>query len=325
MLYRIRCSSLTKKTHLSFHSFNSIFSDCVRYSHIISSSSFLPSHDNSQDSPVTSQTFNSKKCSFSSGSHAFTTCSWDNNGLTSKGGAIHIAFSDSRPSLTLTIDKCTFLHCHEPGTVDGGAVHARYIGAASVSDSFFYDCACGSNTGHEGAGICFDAISQQPSIIRCTFISCTTADDGGGCGVWFSKADSVYALASCVCIECKGTHVDNSQGGGIMIAHNTDPITCTNCLLSACETKCQGGGIWINYPTGKSIKAMTFCFFHENKSPSGKDICFFEYSRNTQPILYSFSSNRASGRVDGGPDTWLPRANMNHKVTASYGGRTLTE
>ena len=300
-------SSLTQNIHLSFISSHSSFTECVRHSDIplVSLQVSIPNIA-CAEFPVENQNFIKYKCDSGSGTHSFTNCSWDNTGLSSDGGAIHLIFSEPHSSISLCVSQCTFLHCHETGSVDGGAVYARSIGTTSVSNSFFYDCECGSYINNGGAGICFDAISKHPSIIRCTFISCTTADDGGGCEIWYSKADSVYAIDSCVCIRCKGTHVSDSQGGWIMISHNTDPITCTNSLLTACETKKQGGGIWINYPADKFVKPVIFCFFHENKSPSGKDVCFYEYRSDIQPILYSFISDCCDKRVGGGSNNWLP-------------------
>ena len=289
----------------------------MRHSHILSSH-FLPSNNNCLDSPVTDQTFNSKKCSYSTGSHSFTKCSWDNAGLTSNGGAIHyVLTSQTHQSLaSLTVDKCTFFHCHETHD-DGGAVHARYIGTATVSDSFFYDCECGTAPGQEGAGICFVYLSANPSIIRCTFISCVSADDGGGCSIWYSNSSVIYAIDSCRCIKCKGTKEMDSAGGGIVISHNSDFIACTNCLLYACEAKLEGGGIWTMRPTGETISPITFCYFRENKSKGARDIYFSQSDSTIQAIIHSFSSESSSGKVVGGSDNWLLQKHTNTTLTAA--------
>ena len=280
----------------------------MRHSHIILSSLLIPTNDECPNSPVTSQSFRPKKCSYNAGSHSFTNCSWDNTDLSSNGGAIHYRLTSATKSYaSLTVDKCTFLHCKEAETVDGGAIYAAYIGTVSVTASLFYDCKSGTGQiGAEGGGICCYYIAVLPLIRTCTFLFCTTGDDGGGCGIWLSNASSVYVINSCRFLKCKGTHVDNSQGGGIMLSFNEVFVTITNCLLCACETKYQGGGVLITQPSDTSLQPLTFCFFHDNKSPIGKDVCFYEYNGNIQLILYSFSSDAAAGRVDGGPDNWLP-------------------
>ena len=294
------------QTPLSSLSSNSSFTECVRNTHSLVSSYHPPISNNvCPASPVQDQTFIKYKCDGGSGTHSFKHCSWDNNGLTSAGGAIHIVFSESQSSISLSVSQCIFLHCHETST-DGGAVYARNIASASVSDSLFFDCECGTQVGKEGGGICLNGMSEQPLIKLCSFVSCMSADDGGGCGIYTSKCNMNYAINSCCFIKCKSTHRSNGEGGGICIYTNKHFITCTNCLLRACETLYQGGGIWMDFPSSTTLKPITFCFFQENKAGSGIDVFLRGFSSSSQAIIHSFSFESSTGRVKGGSDDWLP-------------------
>ena len=154
----------------------------MRHSNIITSSYFIPSNTNCPKSSIDDKQFIKYKCDDTSTSHSFIHCSWDNNGLTSKGGAIHIAFSASHSSIILKVDGCTFLHCHETSSNGAGAVYAQHIGTTTVENSLFYDCECAHNPDYpEGAGINFNLIHTYPLIKSCSFISCVSGDDGGGC------------------------------------------------------------------------------------------------------------------------------------------------
>ena len=285
----------------------------------------ITSNADCTQSSISDQEFNLKKCSYSSGSHSFTNCVWNNNGRTSNGGAIHYVLTDEtkRSSASLAVDDCTFLHCHDTGTVDGGAVYAKYIGSASVSDSRFYYCECGSAPGQEGAGICLGHLYTNPSIVRCTFISCTTADDGGGCGIWYSKSSIIYAVDSCCFVNCIGIGEEKCQGGGIAIIWNEDFMTCTNCFLFACEAKSEGGGIWVMCPAETSPKPITFCFFSENEAGEGKDVFLYGFPTSSQHIIHSFTCESVSGRVSGSSDNWLPQGRMSFPFDCSTLSGTL--
>ena len=255
-----------------------------------------------KDKPFTQQ-----KCSNNSTSHSFIHCSWDNSGLVSNGGAIHLCCDSSQPLISLTVDECTFQHCYETSSDGAGAVYAQNIGISIVENSFFYDCKCATNTLFpEGAGVLFNYIRTSPLIKLTFFLSCITGDDGGGCGIWYSNSSITYVVDSCRFIKCKGTTDNGCQGGGIIIAHCTTFIACTNCLLCACEAKHQGGGIWIMCPTGAPISPITFCFFHENQSDNGRDVYFQDFDSVLPAIAHSFSFESTSGRVGAQSDDWLP-------------------
>ena len=281
----------------------------MRNSDIRFSSKYLENtNTNCLPSIIVDKTFPNQKCDDKSVSHSFIHCSWNNNGLTSGGGAVHIVFTSSYSSLSLTVDDCSFLHCHETGSVDGGAIYAQRIDAATVKKSFFYDCECGlSTTGPEGGGIILNYIRTLPLIKSCVFVSCMTADDGGGCGIYYSYSTLTYAIDSCRCIKCKGSRITSNQGGGICLSLNYDYLACTNCLLYACEAKSQGGGVWIGHPTGTTVKPITFCFFRGNTAGEGRDVYFYQLPTTPQAIIQSFSYESENVRVSGGSDNWLPQ------------------
>ena len=305
---------------------NSSFTECVRYSY-----NFLSSHppfitnNACPASPVQDQAFIKYKCDSGSGTHSFKHCSWDNSGLASNGGAIHLVYSSPQSSISLTVEHCIFLHCHETGTVDGGAIYVKYINTASVSNSFFYDCECGTAPGQEGGGICYSYLSTNPSIARCSFISCVSADDGGGCGIWLSNASSVYAINSCRFLKCKGLSETGSEGGGSLLYKNENFITFSNCLFSDCSAPVNAGGVCIYSLSGTTVKPIKFCFFHENKSNGFRDATFYYFDDSPQIITYSFStasSNRVSvynstDRYHYLRDNWPPYATINSKLTTT--------
>ena len=295
----------------------------MRPSYLRSYSPFISSNTNCLEPSIDYEQFVKYKCDDNSGSHSFRHCSWDNTGLTTNGGAIHYVLSeDTKQTSSISVYKCTFLHCHETST-DGGAVYARYIGSASVSDSFFYDCECGSDHGQEGGGICYAYLSSNPSISRCTFISCVSADDGGGCGIWYSHSPTPYAVDSCSFIQCNGINDAESEGGGIILCLNTDFITCINCLFYGCKGPSQGGGIFLEGASDTTPVPITFCFFRENESRNGRDVFLRGLPSNIRAITHSFSFESRDGRVAGGQDNWLPQGvikYMNQTSTASNCG-----
>ena len=281
------------------------------------SHSSMISNDDCPASPVTNTKFTNKKCNSFSGSHSFIHCSWDNSGLTSNGGAIHCAFSDDtqKPSISLTIEQCIFSHCHETSTeCGGGAVSAEYISAARIESSYFYDCECGANSSlANGGGVLLNYLYSYPSIRRCSFLSCVSGDDGGGCGIWYCNSSVMYVVDSCRFIQCSAVDASSSAGGGLMIAWNEDSVTITNCLFYSCSCLGAiwgGGGIWINRPSNTDVSPITFSFFCQNIAEKGRDVLLVSFPSSPQAIIHSFSFEAQSGRLEGGPDDWLPLASL---------------
>ena len=266
-----------------------------------------------------------QKCDDTSISHSFRQCFWDNRGLSSNGGAIHfILTKETQQSSSLTVSGCEFLHCKESGSVLGGAVYAEYISYATVSDSFFYDCECGwSTAGPEGAGILLNYISTQPLIQSCSFVSCRSDDDGGGCSIYFSFSSLVYVVHACSYIHCKGTHLTSSQGGGVMLYGNAESYGCTDCLF--CNSQAlYGAGLYLyllNYDERTYL--VRFCFFKNNSvwtNGYGNDVALDCYTPTNNTALFEHCfSTTASKRIgylnntpwDATDVNWLPQTNAN--------------
>ena len=290
--YGILCSGLTSKTKHSFTSYNSSVTDCVKDSYIISSSPFISSNPNCPDLLIENQHYTQYKCDNILTNHSFLHCSWDNSPRASNGGAIHLLCNSPQPLIYLTVDDCDFFHCKESGSVIGGAIFAKYIGVVVVENSLFYDCACGVGISvSEGAGVFLYFLTSYPFLKSCSFLSCTSADDGGGSGICTCNSFLTYAVDSCNFINCKATHPQSGQGGGISIGDNKVFVSCCNCLFCACEAKLEGGGLWIDCVHASTDKKISFCFFSDNKSGGPVDICFYMFSPVYEIVQHCFSSS----------------------------------
>ena len=312
-IYHVTFSVHRNKTHISFTSSNSSFQECVRNhlsEHSLFSSFSSQSNSACSPSPIEDQQFSNENCTYSSGSHTFIDCSWNNTGRTNTGCAIYFVRTTTDSTASLSVTRCSFFHCHSSGSVGGGGICVNQIGSAHISESIFFDCSCGSYNSLEGGGIMLSRMYTQPFIQTCTFISCSSCDDGGGCAIYYSNSSLTYVINSCPFIKCKGVDKSSSQGGGFLVYSNKHFIACTNCAFYACDAPHQGGGIWIDLPSGTTMKRITFCFFHENQSGSGRDIYFRDFSSSTQAIIHCFSFESTTGRVFGGQDTWLPQGSI---------------
>ena len=148
-------------------------------------------------------------------------------------------------------------------------------------------------------------MNTLPLIQYCSFVSCFSGDDGGGCGIWYSYSSITYVVDSCRFIKCKGIADDNSEGGGIMMYGNNEFITFTNSLFYACSAPVNAGGAYLQ-KCGPIVKPIKFCFFRDNKSNGARDLKFSLFDTTPQPITHSFSYESDGGKVVGGSDSWLP-------------------
>ena len=288
------CSGLTERTKLSFTSSNSSFNECVRKQSIRknSYSSIPPAYNTGcSANPTEDQQFTNQSCTYTSGVHSFFHSTWDNDRYEDGGCAICIIGSSDAPSGTLEVDQCSFSHCHSSGNVGSGGVAALYISSASVSSSVFVDCSCKSANTQEGAGVLFGGISLRPLIIDCSYFTCTTWDDGGGCGIWHSHSAHAYVVEACLFIQCRGLNLTSSQGGGAVIGANSNFITCTNSLFSFCSSLYHGGGLALASQFCLPDQPLTFCFFHQNTAKYGNDIYYYYTPDPTSDILHCFSTS----------------------------------
>ena len=233
-------------------------------------------------SPIEDQHFSNENCTYSSGSHRFIDCLWDNAQNINSGCAIYFVLSSADSSASLNIKRCSFSHCHATGNVAGGGMHVQHINSVTLSESFFFDCSCGTYEYMEGGGVLLSYLHSQPLIKDCLFLQCVSSDDGGGCGIYYCSSSITYVVDSSRFIQCQGTDSSNSEGGGIHLCHNTDPVTCTNCLICGCNAPYEGGGAWIDYPSSTNTNLVTFCLFKDNTASSyGNDVILFNTEENT--------------------------------------------
>ena len=308
----------------------------MRNSCIIKSSHFISSNNNCPDSPVHDQTLIDYKCDCGSGTHSFKHCSWDNSPRSSNGGAIHYVLTaqTKQTSASLTVENCVFLHCHETGTIAGGAIYTNYIGSASISDSYFYDCECGSSTdGPDGAGVLLNHLHTLPLIKSCSFVSCVSGDDGGGCGIWNCGSFLNYALDSCSFIKCKGTDIESAQGGAVIFYNNTGARACTNCIFSNSEGY-YGGALYLHcFSYLTSTPPASFCFFNKNSvltSGYGNDVGIENCLVSNASVLFQHCVSTSNpNRIGYSYITWswkntdvnwLPHATINITLAALESG-----
>ena len=282
----------------------------MRHSHnLLSSHHSSVSNVACPDSSVEDQNFVNNKCDGGSGTFSFKHCSWNNSGLSSHGGAIHLVYSSPQSSISLTIVDCSFLHCHETGDVGGGAISAKCIGTATVNNSLFYDCRCGMTpTWEDGAGILFYYIYTLPLIKYSSFVSCISSDDGGGCGIWYGNSSVNYAVDSCHFIKCKGTHATSSEGGAVIIFQNQMHIGLSNSLLHDNHAFYGGALDLCDSSLSDFNHPVIFSFFNRNSVPSngfGNDV-YLSGPLPKHPLLHCFSTPSLV-RVYNGNDDWLPQ------------------
>ena len=114
---------------------------------------------------------------------SFTNCNFtsvSNTGHTSEnGGAICYEVANGN----LIVTSCSFSHCIAYSK-EGGGIYCNNAAYVSVSSSAFSVCAAHAHTGGSGGGgITLRQIQIHPQISLCTFISCSSEDDGGGVAV----------------------------------------------------------------------------------------------------------------------------------------------
>ena len=242
---------------------------------------------------------------------------WNNEGLINQGCAISFQGPSDAPSGTLEVDKCSFFHCHS-SDVGSGGVFAHCISSASVSDSIFFDCSCSEASTQEGGGVFMGNLSGKPLVQSCSFISCTSGDDSGGCGIWYCSSSLTYSVDFCRFITCKAAHPESGQGGGAVLAWNEQFVPLKNCLFFSCDAVSEGGGLWIDCRYATNDRKFVFCFFSQNTADSGKDVCVWRFPLNYVPLLHCFttSTGKTVGEYENTNEhnNWLPQGTLSFVV-----------
>ena len=305
-----------QNTRVSFTSFTSSFSECVRKHHHISSIS----NDISCTSTPYVDCPTMERVSLSSTEDAsFTNCNFIscNNGKDTHqehGGAISYDVSNGN----LLVSSCYFSDCIAY-SMDGGAIDARNTDSVTVSLSSFVHCVTHTTSlASGGGGIHFYKI-QQPFIDHCIFLFCESADDAGGMGIYDSFGSEDDFIYECCCVYCAGNHPSSSGGGGLMISSPACDIECSDCLFCHCHSAWMGGALFFYYPnSARKYCRFTFCFLEGNSAPAGNDAYFNEWTP-TQPFLYCFSLTPGSRIFPGSHDNdWLSITTVSLSVIKSH-------
>ena len=260
---------------------------------------------------VTSRTTPSaQSCSFTS-CH-FISCNNNENEPKGNGGAISYDVANGK----LTVTSCYFSHCIAY-SMDGGGVYSYNCNYVTISSCTFIDChadATSRNSG--GGGVLLRSIKKQPSISVCSFISCTSQDDGGGVCIWSSTVENPNRVhTDCIFVHCSipKTNTNNRipTGGGLLMWANTHAIKYSNVLFAHNEGY-YGGAYATNSYSSAPNYLLSFCFFHMNEASPGNDLYFWSSPSNS-PLFSCFSTTFAS-RISTGDDNWLPLTIFNHSI-----------
>ena len=316
--YGIISSGLTKKTHLSFISSNSSFTECVRtknkrsanvfHTHILSS---LQINSQCSDTYWNNCSTMSRQPIQSDSSYIFKKCEFislsDNSGQ--GGGAIF--FNNGKGKLK--IEESCFSSCES--TAHGGAVYAASSSSCKLISSSLHFC---RTTRYTIGGGAFIDSSQDIQISDSAFIQCECGDSGGGVDIRTSKtkANNWFAVQSTLFVGCKGLNTE-SDGGGTELYINNATLGCYSCVFSQCVTGDGGGGLYLqfNQTGGQAEFPLSFCFFHANRGGKGNDVFLRDPSASNSPFLRCFSTTTNTPRIGGvsGKDNdWLPLGTVTH-------------
>eukprot|EP00770_Monocercomonoides_exilis_P016672 MONOS_16650.1-p1 / transcript=MONOS_16650.1 / gene=MONOS_16650 / organism=Monocercomonoides_exilis_PA203 / gene_product=unspecified product / transcript_product=unspecified product / location=Mono_scaffold01966:2-1435(-) / protein_length=478 / sequence_SO=supercontig / SO=protein_coding / is_pseudo=false len=230
------------------------------------------------------------------------------------GGALYV---HDNSSATLTVENSSFVKCNATET-RGGGIFAEKIAECTVKHSAFIECYCLSSRDHGGAGVEFEGLIIQILVDNCLFKDGWTENDGGGLGIWSSKATKMKdCVLNCLVQNCSAHNRDNSGGGGFNFWNTVDKIVTHNCLFKGCHSDCTGGAVCIQ-TNGYNGNLMWFCFFHNNSSPQGIDINVYDNSMNSI-TSWCFSTSINGNRYFAGIDRsdWLPNTGGNCRFVAS--------
>eukprot|EP00770_Monocercomonoides_exilis_P013578 MONOS_13525.1-p1 / transcript=MONOS_13525.1 / gene=MONOS_13525 / organism=Monocercomonoides_exilis_PA203 / gene_product=unspecified product / transcript_product=unspecified product / location=Mono_scaffold00840:1576-2807(-) / protein_length=362 / sequence_SO=supercontig / SO=protein_coding / is_pseudo=false len=117
-------------------------------------------------------------------SQNFTNVEW-NECSAPCGGGLYV---HDNPNATLTVENSSFVKCNATST-RGGGIFADNFAECTVKHSTFIECYCVASTTLGGAGAEMDRLSIQVFFENCFFKDGWSRDDGGGLGIWKSKAN----------------------------------------------------------------------------------------------------------------------------------------
>ena len=297
--YGILCSGLIDKTQLLFTSSNSSFSQYLSNIHLQHTQFTKEINDN----PYCSSQTISGRCVYhthpslpTSGPYLFIDTDFLSCSSSSNGSAI----SCSKPSASLTVERCTFDSCN-CGNYSGGAIYAKSLSLLSVKNSLFSSCG-GDHKVYQGGAISIESVHAM--LIRENFfLKCYSSENAGALDMRNSGSEQTeLPLQSSSFIHCECLTGGGASGGALEASGNACGF-CSSVLFAYCKAY-YGGASWL----GASYfpNSICFSFFTGNNGnvSLGNDIAFhnYLYAIGDSIFLHSFTTtndNRLACFVEG--------------------------
>ena len=244
-----------------------------------------------------------------SGDASFTNCNFiscnnNKNNPQGNGGAVSYDVANGK----LTVTSCYFYKCIAYQK-EGGGIDARNVNDVTITSSAFVNCHADSIGNHAsgGGGINLRSIQRQPFIQFCSFISCTSNDDGGGVAIWYSSAENPFFCMNCRFISCLVPNDATNDlfpcAGALIPFDNSLFMKSSNLVFAYNEGESGGAYVTNKFPDAPDY-LLSFCFFNRNKGKYGNDICL---STVTEPVCFHCFSTSDETRIYKGNDHWLPQ------------------
>ena len=289
---------------ISFTSFNSSFSECVRT--FVGYFSLFNSQ--SQCKPdCTDISFGTETVSLpSSVEYKFTSCTW-NQGVSSPGGAI----SSTKAGASLRVNECIFTECsvteakQSGEAVLGGGIFVKGIQSIDVDASCFIGCSAPRKSDNAGAGgVCLNSISSSITIQHSLFLSCFTGSSGAGVYIFGCTTTDVDAqtVNNCRFLFCNASGVSADGASGMVYKNSVSPGFC-DCYFYKSNAE-NGGALYLDYSYySDDTYYVRFCFFNQNTASKGTDICF-RIQPSDSPLFHCLSTSDGT-KIYRGYDDWL--------------------
>ena len=231
-------------------------------------------------------------------SATFTSSEWKDcrSAVSNGGGAIYCVI----PSLSISVDSCTFTDCC-CGSLSscGGSIYVAPVASFSLLQSLFDYTTDTQNACHGGTLYVGSTISV--CIHSDTFRRCNGTTSGGA--VWIGYCSeatrSSTIFENCIFIGCEGA---GGHGGGPCLDNNYQFANfISNCLFTE-NSNLYGGGLYLRYPSdtfSSERHCILFCFFHKNSAKSHTRDAFLDGcpQNGPNPITHSLTTTAVEHTV----------------------------
>ena len=314
---QVLCSKVIERIKLSFNSFNSSFTECVR-NHSFNRISIYTQPITNDINPDCSQHTAEGKCKYTINSvtlsdgtdHTFTDSEFIRCQHDDWGGAIDLTNGG-----TLIIQRCIFDRCS--CTQRGGAVSFRGNGKCTQEDVLYTNCSSSV------AGGAFNSLlaGAYPTHHQkaCIYIGSTST--------YYAHFAVEYSpdviIDSNIYIGGRATDAENRWVGAVANLHARDSIVYKNCLFLDGKGYGAGGLSFLDvYTLPEATLTVKFCFFHNNFGTDGtaREIFFDIYTSDNARedlIIHSFSStpnNKVYLRKYAKEYDWLPQVKFQYST-----------